>query len=166
MKYIIMSLSIIILLVVGYAFEEVFAKEKDDKIVFLSLTMVNESFTLDMVKIRPGTLKERSANNQSLWFKYVMLSHDGDRIGEGSFKDPRLNAKRLEYEDPQIPGKIKKLHIQEDTLRFVLRIPYHPDLAQVDLFKMSTGLKTRTRDEETHEATKIASIQINLEDAK
>ena len=108
MRYIIMSLSIIILLVAGYTFEEVFAKEKDDKIVFLNLSMVNESLTLDMVKIRPGTLKQRSANNQSLRFKYVMLSHDGDRIGEGAFKDPKLNARRLEYEDPQIPGRIQK----------------------------------------------------------
>ncbi|UCE17360.1 MAG: hypothetical protein JSV84_10700 [Gemmatimonadota bacterium] len=162
----------VFLLIVGILFlavglpGDVSAKGQEKKIVFLNLTMEDDGFTLEKIYIRPGSLKEKSLKNRGSQFTYVMLSRDGDLIGEGAFKDPRVNARRLEYEDPHVPGAIRKIHVLEETRRFVLRLPYHEDLARVDLFKTPTGSKARVQDEETVDRVKIGSIQINLEDAK
>jgi hypothetical protein len=170
MRTVMFVLSITILLLLGGdTLRDVVAEGTTDKIIFLHLRFENETIILDSLRVRPGTLKERSITSGERgdgWIHYVMRSEDDSRIGEGILKDPRLKFRSLEYEDPRNPGALMKIHVREEPFRFLLRIPYTENLSHVEFFKSSLESSTNRRSRNTIEEKIMSRIQINLEDAK
>lgn len=111
------------------------ANEKSQsKILFLQFKIKNDRITLVKSTIKSGVAKQPAsvADKNSLY--YQLFSPSRASLGKGSMKDPLIQ--HFEYEDPDHPGQIKRKEIQLKETEFTLRIPYDPDLQEIEFFKL------------------------------
>ena len=129
---------ILLLVILGLFFfsnDSFSAGEKhQSKILFLQFKIKNDRITLVKTTIKPGLAKQPAsvADKNSLY--YQLFSPSGASLGKGSMKDPLIQ--HFEYEDPDHPGQIKRKEIQLKETEFTLRIPYDPDLQEIEFFKL------------------------------
>ncbi len=152
-------LTLVFLLFINY---DAHTQTRNDGILFLFLRMEKNSIALDSTKVSSGKIKDhRSKSVKEGWLRYEWVAKDGRKIGESALPDPRLTTTRLEYEDPEVPGTIKTVAVAQDTVRFVLRIPFDEEVAQVSFYQpLSPAGKTQRQEE------KIGSISIKMEEFK
>ena len=62
---------------------------------------------------------------------------DGKVVYQGSFDDPLV--KRLEYEDPDNPGKLKSITVFLDKAELTVRVPGDMNIENVSFYRLSTG---------------------------
>jgi len=94
-----------------------------DRIVYVNLTLENDSVRLNGTKIVPGTLKNKKTAalfKNRLYFS--VSTRSGEIIHQGTTPDPTLL--RVEYADEN--GNLHIDTAQRDSVDFSIRIPYDP----------------------------------------
>jgi hypothetical protein len=103
------------------------------KIVFVRLHMTENGVSLVGTTTVPGVLKERRAQYSCGDVQYEVASKDGSILSSGSMDNPLV--KRLEYEDPDHPGQLKRKTVQLTEADFVIRLRYNHQADHLSLYK-------------------------------
>ncbi len=140
-------------------------KEGNDRILFLFIRLEKGVFVLESAKIRPGRVKQKKMNgSRENCLKYETVSIDGREIDNGVMFDPALSTIRLEYADTDDHEQIKKIVVSNETVRFVLRLPYRKNIAQVNFLRMSSKSNAKTIALDAVNEYKVGEIKLNLDE--
>jgi hypothetical protein len=132
-------LCVLLAVLLSYPSNPVFAqKAKSEGILFLRLTLKNDSIALRQTVVRPGTLKSNRASFEREGLAYDVVSPGGEVLWHGVIDDPLV--RRYEYEDPAEPGKIKTTVISQRDAEFTIRIPVVEAMHSVRFSKVTRGV--------------------------
>jgi len=122
-----------------YPSDAVFPQRKhDSKIIFLQLRMKDDIITLVNMTIRPGYLKPQGTAGARGDILYDVTNMSGGSLWQGVSDNP--SHRRLEYEDPDHPGKILSKVIDQNDVRFTIRIPYDPGIKTVSFYSLKESV--------------------------
>ena len=126
--------------VVNFLAASLRVQEKEAKVIFLNLVWEKGNIVLKDYAIRMGRVKQSiDVRISKDVLAYALLSDNNSKIGDGLFSNPSIE--RLEYSDPENPGKIKLVLTKRDTATFTLRLPYTQNLARVDFFMLKDAVQ-------------------------
>ena len=92
-----------------------------DEIIFLHMQVDSSGVTLLDSRTVAGNLKIPRAQRVYRAVYFEAADKDGKVVYQGSFDDPLV--KRLEYEDPDNPGKLKSITVFLDKAELTVRVP-------------------------------------------
>jgi hypothetical protein len=122
-----------------YPSDSVYPQRKhDSKIVFLQLRMKEGQITLVNTTIRPGYLKPQRTTGAKGDILYDLTNMSGVSLWQGVRDNP--SRRRLEYEDPDNPGKILSKIINQNNVDFTVRIPYNPDIKSISFYSLQESV--------------------------
>jgi hypothetical protein len=109
-------------------------------ITFLHLRATADGFELIEAKTVNGSLRTRRYDSAKLGLHVEVRSADNRVLFRDVYPEPTVT--RLEYEDPEHPGKIraKEVTIQE----FTIRVPYFGEARTVHFYRRLEGRATGT----------------------
>jgi hypothetical protein len=112
------------------------AESDPPRIIFLHLRATNNGFELIDAKTVPGLLKvsRYDSNRDGLHFE---VSSNSNQV---LFQDvcPEPTVRRLEYEDPDHPGRIIEKQVTSISTEFTIRVPYFPEARTLRFYRPSS----------------------------
>lgn len=108
--------------------------QSEAQIVFLHLRMKGDTLTLVKSALRPGVLKQRRPIEKPGGIYYEIVSSSGKLLWKGVAGDP--SRQRLEYEDPDHPGRLKIKYVKLNEVEFTLRIPFKAGMSRLELYRL------------------------------
>ena len=126
------------------------------EILFLHFNIKGEHIELVESTVVPGKVKNHKVDIDNELFTYEVFSSSGQSLWMGAFTDPLIE--RVEYEDPEKPGRIKMEYAVLETAYFVIRVPNTPDSRRISFYKRSDDkMDKKSR---TVSRVKIADIEL------
>lgn len=122
-------LVLLAVIVVDHGAEPPIALAAQEKILFLHLRREAGAVTLLSATTRPGHLKPQLHKGP---LQFEMIDRDGSILQAGEIKDPAVE--RLEYEDPNEPGRVRTLEQRHENAEFTLRVPFRSAARTVRFF--------------------------------
>lgn len=98
------------------------ARAQQDGIWFLHFRLTNGQVELVNQKRTPGVLKAPRAARSARTLQLDLEAADGATIWSQAVEDPTF--KRIEYEDPQQPGRMRVREITTTNVEFTVRVPF------------------------------------------
>ena len=89
---------------------------------FLHLRLTNNQVVLVNQKKTPGSLKTPRGAATARPLRIDLQSGDGSVLWTQTIDDPAI--RRIEYEDPQEPGKMRAREVTLTNVEFTVRVPY------------------------------------------
>ncbi len=106
------------------------------KILFLRLSIQNDSIALVRSSIRPGVLKQGEGSGRGSGIEYQCRSASGQIVATGIIADPSI--RHYEYEDPEHPGILKTTHVKLKSAQFTLRLALKENLSRVEFYRVAS----------------------------
>ena len=110
-----------------------------EKIIFLTLHADSTGISLVKASSVDGILKERRDSSLRGEILYEVESIDGSVLAHGSANNPL--QKRLEYEDPDEPGRLRSKLVTVQESDFVLRIAHRLDIESISFYRVDRSDK-------------------------
>ncbi|HMJ88789.1 MAG TPA: hypothetical protein VK530_03175 [Candidatus Acidoferrum sp.] len=92
---------------------------------FLHLRMTNGQVVLVNQKKTPGVLKRSRGADAARAVQIELQSANGATVWSQTIDDPAV--RRIEYEDPQQPGKLRAREVILTNVEFTVRVPFRSD---------------------------------------
>ena len=105
-------------------------------ILFLHLKLQDNRVSLVKQSAAPGVLKARRGEARGGGLEMELRSMEGQTLWKAVISDP--GVRRLEFEDPEVPGRIRNKDIIVTNAEFTVRVPAHPQGGSVS-FARRTG---------------------------
>ena len=122
------------------------AEGRASEILFVHLRLENGRAVLVDQKRAPGVLKERRGAEPARSLHIELLSGTGATLWKTAIPDPSI--RRLEYEDPDHPGKIKVHEAPVTNAEFTVRVPVHAQAQTLALSRRHPEKKPGASDRE------------------
>ena len=111
-----------------------------DHIALLHMRLKDGAISLRNLRLKPGKLKKTdSAYRQAGTIEFEAVSREDKVVLTGAVDDPAV--RRLEYEDPDNPGRLKTLVVREPDADFMVRVPWNPKIKSVRFFRLEKDRK-------------------------
>jgi hypothetical protein len=98
------------------------AHAQTDGIWFLHLRLTNNQVVLLSQKKTPGSLKTPRGAASTRPLRIDLQGDDGASLWTQTIDDPAI--RRIEYEDPREPGKMRAREVTLTNVEFTVRVPY------------------------------------------
>lgn len=133
------AIALLILIVVAGAAPMLRAEENTSpgEIVFLHLQIDSARVTLLDTRTVAGSLKIPRGDRVYRAVYFEAADKSGKVVYQGSIDDPLV--KRLEYEDPDNPGKLKSKTVILDNAELTVRIPGNMNIESVSFYRLGAG---------------------------
>ncbi|MBU2624081.1 MAG: hypothetical protein KKG33_00820 [candidate division Zixibacteria bacterium] len=128
-----------------------------EHIVFLTLHADSTGISLVRARSVEGILKERRDSSQRGEIYYEVESRDGSVLAHGSVNNPL--EKRLEYEDPYEPGRLRSKLVSLQETDFVVRIAHRIEIESISFYRIDKSNGKLTVDR----GNLLGKIRLNLE---
>ncbi len=92
---------------------------------FLHFRMTSNHVVLVSQKKTPGTLKRSRVAEAPRALELELESANGAKLWTQSLDDPAV--RRLEYEDPAEPGRLRVREVTLTNVEFTVRVPFQPN---------------------------------------
>lgn len=97
---------------------------QSEGILFLHLRMTNGQLVLVEQKKTPGVLKRARGAEPTRGVQVELQSMNGNTLCSQTIADP--TTRRVEFPDPNEPGKLRVREIILTNAEFTIRVPFHP----------------------------------------
>ncbi len=133
--------------------------KQDSKIVFLHLRMKDGVITLVNTAIRSGYLKPQRISGAKGDILYDASNISNNTLWQGVIDNP--SRRRLEYQDPDNPGKILSKIIDQNDVDFTIRIPYDPGIKTISFYSLNESVESLKVKQPS--SVPIGKIELQLE---
>jgi len=128
-----------------------------EHIIFLTLHADSSGISLVEAKSVEGILKERRDSSVRGEIYYEVQSHDGSVLAHGSLNNPL--ERRLEYEDPNESGRLRRKLVSLKETNFVLRIAHRLNIESISFYRIDRSDGKLTVDR----GNPLGKVRLNLE---
>jgi hypothetical protein len=108
-----------------------------DGIWFLHLRLTNDQVVLVKQQKTPGVLKSRRGPAPAQPLRIDLKAQNGTTLWSQTIDDPAV--RRIEYEDPLEPGKMRARQVTLTNVEFTVRIPYQPKARNAVVSRRTSG---------------------------
>jgi hypothetical protein len=110
---------------------------QSEGILFLHLRMTNGQLVLVEQKKTPGVLKRARGAEPGHGLQVELQSADGNTLWSQTIADP--TTRRVEFPDPNEPGKLRAREIILTNAEFTVRVPFHSRARTAVLSRRTAG---------------------------
>lgn len=109
--------------------------EESPQILFLHLKLNGDAISLLESTVKPGRLKTPVRSTKLGDLHLEIIGADGATLWDSTMPDP--SVRRLDYADPEHPGRLKSKIVRTGDVEFNVRVPFYPQARKLTLQRLS-----------------------------